>query len=393
MHAARRPNTARRGVVVALVFAGLALPARLAHAQTITGRVVEVGAADVEVSVTGDVSRLHAGDPGYLTGFSGGRIAEVEVQSVSGTRVKARLVRWTRVATVGMKAEFTASDVSSATRQPAVASQPPAAQLPVNHVGVTQGESREAASQRQACDRGDMAACSRLALLCLDGTGVAKDEARAAALYRRACAGGNALGCASLEWIVERLATSGRHALKRASVSDDRLVYEEALRAFDEALALDPSQAEALIGRAEATRRIDDLRARSAAIAFVQGETTFVASSAAATGIEAVRLVIEARPAVVRPGDAYVLRYSLLNPSAVSLAIGTVSVRNALGGAGVTGGSVEPQSRTTAPKSRTLLVESKGTWSYDASTAWATTLTVVLDDGSVYSSTLRAQRE
>ena len=258
--------------------------------------------------------------------------------------------------------------------------------------GAAKSESREVASYRRACDRGDMAACSNLAGLYVSGTGVAKDEARAAALYRQACDGGNALGCASLEWVVERLVASGRHALERAAVREDRLAYEEALRAFDAALAGDPSHEGARIGRAQATRQIDDLRTRSAKTDFVQGETTFTASSVAA-GIAGVRLLIEAKPSVVRPGDAYVLHYSLLNPSAVSLTIGAVSVRNALAGGGVTGGSVEPQSRSAAPRSRTLLVETKGTWSYDPTTSWQTTLTVVLDDGSVYSSTLRAQRD
>ena len=63
-----------------------------------------------------------------------------------------------------------------------------------------------------------------------------------------------------------------------------------------------------------------------------------------------MRLVIEAKPSVVQPGDAYVLRYSLLNPSAVSLTIGAVSVRNALAGGGVTGGSVEPRVSIGSPE-------------------------------------------
>jgi hypothetical protein len=126
---------------------------------------------------------------------------------------------------------------------------------------------------------------------------------------------------------------------------------------------------------------------------FVQGATSHVASPVAVAGRQDIRLLIEAEPARVRPGDPYVLRYSLLNRTRLPLTIGAVSVHNALEGAGVTGGSVEPRVRTAAPKSRTLLVETKGTWSYDATAVWATTLTVVLDDGSVYRSTLRTRRD
>jgi serine/threonine-protein kinase len=209
---------------------------------------------------------------------------------------------------------------------------------------------------------------------------------------------------------VERLVISGRHALERASLSDDRGPYEEALRSFEQALALDPSDVAALSGRADARRRLDDLRTGSAAIVFVHGETTFAAPTSVTPrgfrdtppGVEIrpaqasaprAQLVIEATPSVIRRGDAYVLRYSLFNVSAAPLTIGAVSLRNSPAGSGPTGGSVEPQSRTARPQSRTLLCESRGTWGDDSPSDWATTLTVVLDDGSIYSSTLRAQRQ
>ncbi len=211
---------------------------------------------------------------------------------------------------------------------------------------------------------------------------------------------------AGIEQPVARLVASGQHALRRAAISDDQGVYQEALRSFEQALAQDPSDAAALRGRTEARRRLDDLRSGPAAIVFIPGATTFAPPTSVTPrgfrdtppGVEIrpaqapaprAQLVIEATPSVIRRGDAYALRYSLFNISAAPLTIGAVSLRNSPAG----GGSVEPQSRTARPQSRTLLCESRGTWGQDSPSDWATTLTVVLDDGSSYSSTMRAQRQ
>jgi hypothetical protein len=142
----------------------------------------------------------------------------------------------------------------------------------------------------------------------------------------------------------------------------------------------------------------------------VPGATTFAAPTSvtprgfrdAPEGIEVrpaqapvprAQLVIEATPSVIRSGDAYVLRYSLFNVSAAPLTIGAVSLRNAPSGRVPGSGAVEPLSRSARPQSRTLLCEANGTWNLDDPTDFATTLTVVLDDGSIYSSTLRARRQ
>ena len=50
----------------------------------------------------------------------------------------------------------------------------------------------------QACEGGDMPACSDLGVTYGTGYGVARDSARAAALYRRACEGGDMGGCFNL---------------------------------------------------------------------------------------------------------------------------------------------------------------------------------------------------
>jgi serine/threonine protein kinase len=142
-------------------------------------------------------------------------------------------------------------------------------------------------------------------------------------------------------------------------------------------------------------------------VGFVVEPTRFQAPEAAAPGLAApppgvvvhaaqpaspkAQLVVEAEPARVRAGETFTLRYSIFNISAAPLTIGSVSVRNGVAGAGVTGGPVEPRTRSAAPRARTLLVQTSGTWVYDASTAWTSAFTVVLEDGSVYRTTLRAQ--
>src|SRR5438046_137736 len=56
---------------------------------------------------------------------------------------------------------------------------------------------REAKQLRGACDAGDVAACTKLAVKLRKGEYVLRDETRAAALFERACTGGIGEGCAS----------------------------------------------------------------------------------------------------------------------------------------------------------------------------------------------------
>lgn len=112
----------------------------------------------------------------------------------------------------------------------------------------------------------------------------------------------------------------------------------------------------------------------------------------ARSGIARAQLIIEAEPPQLAPGADYSIRYQVFNGSSDPLMVSRVSVRNSFGSSSVTGGPVEPLARVAAPTKRTLLLETRGTWAWDPSTEWQTTLDVTLDDGSVYSATLRTRR-
>jgi hypothetical protein len=104
------------------------------------------------------------------------------------------------------------------------------------------------------------------------------------------------------------------------------------------------------------------------------------------------RIVIEIDPAQLRAGDAYVARYYVFNQSQGPLSLAGASVRNSLGSDATTGGRVELAARLAPPGARTLLLETRDTWRQDLSATWSTTLTLMLEDGSVYSGTLHTRR-
>ncbi|HXY39605.1 MAG TPA: protein kinase [Vicinamibacteria bacterium] len=227
--------------------------------------------------------------------------------------------------------------------------------------------------------------------------------------------------------LARRLVASGSHALRRAEAGGGQAARDEALAAFRRALELDPANDEARELAAAAARpgRSSGQTARAEPVrptptptvvaptpgvplvGFEQGDTRFLdpvdstppgfRGGSSATAVRATQphlpkaqLVIEVDPGKLRPGAAYAVRYSLFNSSSGPLSIARVSVRNHAG-AQVTGGPVEPLARTAPPATRTLLLETSGTWNWDPGTEWATTLEVVLGDGSAYSGTLRSR--
>jgi hypothetical protein len=104
------------------------------------------------------------------------------------------------------------------------------------------------------------------------------------------------------------------------------------------------------------------------------------------------RIAIEIEPRLLKPGEAYVVRYYLQNESSAPLLLAGASIQNAIGEGSVTGGRVEPATATVAPRSRSLLFEARDVWRHELGTAWRTTLRVFLTDGSVFSSSLSAHR-
>ena len=208
---------------------------------------------------------------------------------------------------------------------------------------------------------------------------------------------------------VARLVSGGRAALKRAGVAESPETYEEALRFFSRAIAVDALNAEAQQGQTAARRGLEALRSSAAPVSFVLSETLFTPPPSASAppglgplppGVVAkpanppaprAQLVIEVVPSQLRVRDEYEIRYALFNQSASPLTIGSVSIHNQAAGS-TTGGVVEPRSRSAAPQTRTLLLQTSGTWTHDRASGWSSRLTVVIDDGSVYVATLSAQR-
>jgi serine/threonine protein kinase len=209
----------------------------------------------------------------------------------------------------------------------------------------------------------------------------------------------------SLHWIAR-----GREALGQATSGSAAEPYERALGYFDKALELDPANADAQSGRAAAARGPSRPVVPRDRVAFVQGDTRFTASPMANAppgmgqlppGVAVrsaqppapqARIVIEVDPQQLRVGDAYVARYYVFNQSQSPLSLAGASVRNSLGSDATTGGRIELKSKLAPPGTRTLLLETRDTWRNDPSAAWSTTLTLMLEDGSVYSGTLHTQR-
>jgi len=210
--------------------------------------------------------------------------------------------------------------------------------------------------------------------------------------------------------LVEHWIAQGQKALgQAASGTAEEEPYRQATDFFDRALELDPANAEAQSGRAAAARGPTPPRAPSDRVAFSLAKTTFKpgAIETAPPGMGQLppgvdvrpaqpptaqaRIVIEIEPQPLRPGESYVARYYVFNESTTALVIMAASVKNRLPGGGSTGGTVDVKTKIAPPSTRTLLLETRDVWRHDPSASWATTLTLVLDDGSVYAGTLHTQ--
>jgi serine/threonine protein kinase len=212
--------------------------------------------------------------------------------------------------------------------------------------------------------------------------------------------------------LVEHWVGKGREALGQAASGATLEPYTRAAAYFERALELDPSNGDAQGGRAAALRGSTSTPpgAPSDRVAFVMSETNFNPSpmAGAPAGMGALppgmevrpaqppapqaRIAIEIEPQPLRPGEAYTARYFVFNQSQGTLNLMAASIKNLMGSSASTGGRVELKSKLAPPNTRTLLLETKDTWRLDPSVAWSTTLTLVLDDGSVYSGTLHSKR-
>jgi hypothetical protein len=209
--------------------------------------------------------------------------------------------------------------------------------------------------------------------------------------------------------LVAHWVARGREALGQAASGTAEEPYRRATEYFDRALELDPANADAQSGRAAAARGPTRPRPPSDRVAFVLGETRFTAPPMASApagmgrlppGVDVrpaqpptgkARIVIEIEPQPLKPGEAFVVRYHVFNQSETSLSLMGASLRNVVGDGRATGGRVNLKSKIAPPNARTLLLETRDIWRHDPSATWSTTLTLVLEDGSVYSGTLHTQ--
>ena len=206
------------------------------------------------------------------------------------------------------------------------------------------------------------------------------------------------------------LVDQAQSALASAESSHALDLYEQAAAGFSKALELDPANAAARSGLAAAIRGEERARVMLAGATFVEGETEYrpAPQPAAPPGLgeappgfaikpaEApapqARILIEVEPKQVKTGDEFQVRYSIYNTSAAPLLLSEASIQNVLGNRGATGGPIAPRSRTVAPGAKVVLAETRDVWKYDVATAWRTTLSVQLADGSTYTNTLRTRQ-
>lgn len=210
--------------------------------------------------------------------------------------------------------------------------------------------------------------------------------------------------------LAERLLSRGREALAKAEAAGGLEGYLEANRLFSKSLDVDPGSHGAREGLAQAIRGEERAKARLTQVSFEQTGTEVsggpstdlppglaappsgvVVKRAQPTGPRA-RIAIEIEPRLLKPGEPYVVRYFLQNESTGTLLLAGASIQNQIGASGVTGGRVEPAIATVAPGARSLLFEARDVWRHELGTAWRTTLRVFLTDGSVFSSSLSANR-
>ena len=171
--------------------------------------------------------------------------------------------------------------------------------------------------------------------------------------------------------------------------------YDAAVGHLDEALRLDPGNAQARSARASAVARRDLAKRR-----FVGGRTrvqTEKDDDAALTGFDtgdadlrrapdfdgAIEFEVTP-PSGIEPGEPWTLRVFVVNGGQKPLRVQGVTAATKVNGGG-SGGPVAPQTSQIAPQQRALVAETSGTWA-EGTTSWSTEVTVTANKGD----TLRA---
>ena len=165
--------------------------------------------------------------------------------------------------------------------------------------------------------------------------------------------------------------------------------YDQAIGHFDEALRLDPQSGQAAAGRASSIALRDAARKR-----FVPGRTVVKTEKASGglAGFDSGDVAVQkapdflgriefemAPPAGIRPGDAYTLRFFLVNEGKKTIRIQGVTVNTSVNGAGG-GAQVPPAAKEVAPQQRTQIGEISGSWK-DGTSSWSAEVLITANKG------------
>jgi serine/threonine-protein kinase len=204
-------------------------------------------------------------------------------------------------------------------------------------------------------------------------------------------------------------ATQASRALQLLTQADNALLarnYDAAIAAYEEALKLDPQNAQARQGRSTAIQARTLATAAAAAPpgrAFVSGRTKAAsaetrAASAGPAGFEGGgevvvknatqaaqlpgKIVFDVDPEVAKAGEAYKIRIYLVNEGNAPIEVQGMVIATSINGKSVRG-AVPPLSKEVAPRQRALLRELPDTWK-EATTSWSMEVTVRTPRGETY---------
>ena len=179
--------------------------------------------------------------------------------------------------------------------------------------------------------------------------------------------------------------------------------HRVALEFYEQALALDPANARARIGRDLCAGAL--AQAPAAAVrpprTFVAGRTQHSGGAAApagpagfdsSTGVAVRRvdqgaaapgkLLFEVEPAVVKPGDAYTVKVFMMNEGAAVLRLADATVTTVTDGRPAAG-PVALLAREAPPRQRTLLVSAASQWRAEVE-SWSLAVVVRTANGETY---------
>jgi FHA domain len=174
--------------------------------------------------------------------------------------------------------------------------------------------------------------------------------------------------------------------------------YDAAISRLDDALRLQPGNAQATSLRADAVRRRDFARRK-----FVAGRTVVLTEKAQKedalagfdTGDADLRkapdfqghIEFEMSPASgLEPGVPWTLRVFVVNEGKKAIRIQGLNVGTAVNGT-TTGGSAAPKARDIQPQQRALVGEVTGSWQ-DGTTSWSTEVAITANKGDSLKSTI-----